>query len=321
MLTEWRTNWFDESPAPSGAPAAGVARTVRSRPAGGVRLGVPFKDLTTFGIGGPAAILLEPMDPESAIHAVRQSLDRGVTLRVLGNGSNLLVSDAGVDGVVLTTSRMRRCVQDGERFHVWAGMPLVGFVNYAARAGLSGVEGLIGIPAHLGGAIAMNAGGKWGEIFDVVESVTTVDLTTGAVRVLRRDECQPKYRDARLGAVVVLEATLRLTPGNSKEIQDTTKEHLIEKNSNQPVVEKSAGCIFKNPKVDKAEGRSAAKLIQDAGLKGTRIGGVEVSRKHSNYFVNLAGGTCDDALRLIDLVTEKVENEFGVRLETEVKIW
>jgi UDP-N-acetylmuramate dehydrogenase len=197
----------------------------------------------------------------------------------------------------------------------------VGFVNHAAKAGLSGVEGLIGIPAHLGGAIAMNAGGKWGEIFDVVESVTTVDLTTGETRTRARGDCQPRYRDGNLGDAVVLEAVLRLTPGDAKAIQDATKEHLLEKNANQPVVEKSAGCIFKNPKSEKAAGRSAAKLIQDAGLKGTRVGGIEVSRKHSNYFVNLDGGSCEDALRLIDLVTEKVEREFGVRLETEVKIW
>jgi UDP-N-acetylmuramate dehydrogenase len=305
MSTAWPTSWFDEP------------RISR----GGVRTDVPLKGLTTFAIGGPARVLVEPLDPESAVAVVRRAIERGVSLRILGNGSNLLVSDSGVDGVVLSTARMRRCVQDGERFQIWAGSPLVGFVNHAAKVGLSGVEGIIGIPAHIGGAILMNAGGKWGEIFDVVESVSVCDLATGEPRRLERAECNPKYRDANLGDVLVLETTLRLRPANPKDVAEATKEHLLEKNASQPVVEPSAGCIFKNPKGEAAAGRSAAKLIQDAGLKGTRIGGVEVSRKHSNYFVNCGGGSCVDALSLVDLVVKRVEESSGIRLETEVKIW
>lgn len=303
-------SWFDD-PRSRGA----------GRAHGGERRDVPLRQLTTFGIGGPARLLLEPLDPESAAAVVRRALEREVRLRILGNGSNLLVSDAGVEGAVLTTARMRRTIQEGERFRLWAGTPLVGFVNHAAREGLSGVEGIIGIPAHVGGAIRMNAGGKWGEIFDVVESVTVCDLATGEVRSLERAECQPKYRDANLGDVLVLEATLRLRPSNPREVEEATRAHLQEKNASQPVVEPSAGCIFKNPKIPRAEGRSAAKLIDEAGLKGTRVGGVEVSRKHANYFVNAGGGTCEDALRLIEFVTARVDECFGVRLETEVKIW
>jgi UDP-N-acetylmuramate dehydrogenase len=305
MSTEWPTSWFDDP------------RTSR----GGSRRDVPLRTLTTFQIGGPARLLLEPLDPESAVSAIRRAREAGIPLRILGNGSNLLVHDSGVDGVVLSTARMRRCVREDDRFHAWAGVGLPGLVNHAAKLGLSGVEGIIGIPAHVGGAVRMNAGGKWGEIFDVVESVTVCELATGEARRLARSECNPKYRESNLGEVLVLETTLRLRPADPKEVLETTKEHLVEKNAAQPVVEASAGCIFKNPKIPEAAGRSAAKLIDDAGLKGTRVGGVEVSRKHSNYFVNCGGGTCADALALIDLVVKRVRDSSGIRLETEVQIW
>lgn len=333
MSIEWPTNWFDDPNKIKVNVGGGTARNVSggtfsniSRGTGsnitggaafgGVRTDVLFRDLTTFRIGGPAKVLVEPIDPDSAAEVVRRAVERNIKLKILGNGSNLLVSDAGFDGVVINTSRMRRAIREEEYYHLWAGTPLAGFVNDAAKAGLAGVEGIIGIPAHIGGAIAMNAGGKWGEIFDVVESVTICELATGEVRTLRKAEMQPKYRDANLGEVMVLEATLKLRPSVPKTVLDETKSHLLEKNAAQPVTEASAGCIFKNPKP-----HSAAKLIDVTGLKGTRIGGVEVSRKHANYFVNIGGGTCDDAMRLIDLVRERVAKEHQIELETEVKIW
>jgi UDP-N-acetylmuramate dehydrogenase len=285
-------------------------------PGSAVREGVRLADLTTFRIGGPARALLEPATPEAAAAAVRQARERGAGLRILGGGSNLLVADEGVDDLVLATSRMRRCIRDGDRFHVWAGTSLPGLVREAHRAGLSGLEGLPGIPAQLGGAIRMNAGGRWGEIFDVVESVTVCDLATGETARRTRAECRPAYRDSRLGAVLVLEATLRLAPGDPKEVYARTKEHLEEKNRIQPVAEASAGCIFRNPAPLRA-----GSLIDECGLKGARVGAIEVSRKHANYLVNLGGGTCRDALALVELVRERVRRERGVVLETEVEIW
>ncbi|MFN0207222.1 MAG: UDP-N-acetylmuramate dehydrogenase [Planctomycetota bacterium] len=325
MSIEWPTNWFDDpnkikvnvGGGTSRNINGGADRNINGRAAfGGVRTDVLFRDLTTFRIGGPAKVLVEPLDPDSAAEVVRRACERNVKLKILGNGSNLLVSDAGFDGVVMSTARMRRAIRQEEYYHLWAGTPLVGFVNDAAKAGLSGVEGIIGIPAMIGGAIAMNAGGRWGEIFDVVETVTICELSTGEVRTLRKPEMQPKYRDANLGNVMVLETTLKLRPADRKTVVEETKSHLIEKNSSQPVTEPSPGCIFKNPKP-----HSAAQLIDVTGLKGTRIGGVEVSRKHANYFVNVGGGTCDDANRLIDHVRERVAKEHNIELETEVKIW
>lgn len=322
MSIELPTCWFDEPTRTKLQIAKGEMPAGRAIVAsGGMRTDVPMSDLTTFRIGGPARVLLEPLNPESAAEIVKRAIERGVALRILGNGSNLLVSDAGVDGVVLCTSRMRRAIRDENKYYLWAGTPLAGFVNDAAKAGLSGVEGIIGIPAQIGGAIAMNAGGKWGEIFDVVESVTICSLRTGEVRKLRRDEMQPRYRDANLGDALVLETVLALKPADAKEVQAVTREHLLEKNAAQPVTEPSAGCIFKNPKTADGQKIAAARLIDQTGLKGTRIGQVEVSRKHANYFVNLGGGRCDDAMRLIDLVRERVEKAHGIVLETEVKIW
>jgi UDP-N-acetylmuramate dehydrogenase len=312
MSTKWPTNWFDDPGKVSDHRIA----TARPSAYGGVRCDVPMSEWTTFRIGGPAAVLVEPATPESAVEVVRRALEREVPLRVLGHGSNLLVSDDGVDGVVLCTDRMRRAIRNEDRYDVWAGTSLSGFVKDAAKSGLSGVEGIVGIPAQIGGAIAMNAGGNWGEIFDVVETVTLCELDTGTVKTLKRAEMQPAYRDSRLGRVIVLEATMRLHPSDPATVTSATESHLREKNAAQPVAEPSAGCIFKNPKP-----HAAAKLIDDLGLKGTRVGGVEVSRKHANYFVNLGGGTCRDALALIEVVRDRVRKECGVELETEVKIW
>lgn len=316
MSIKWPTNWFDD---PTKIYSRQVASTIA---AGGVGIDVPLSKLTTFRIGGPARVLVEPLTPESAVEVVRRAIERNITLKILGFGSNLLASDAGVDGVVLTTTRMRRATREDDRYTLWAGSPLVGFVNDAAKAGLSGVEGIIGIPANLGGAIAMNAGGKWGEIFDVVESVTVCDLRTAEVRTLQRHELNPHYRDANLGQVLVLSTVLRLKPADPKVVVETTRQHLMEKNRAQPVTEPSAGCIFRNPKPAPGGAKlAAAALIDQSGLKGTRIGGVEVSHKHANYFVNLGNGTCNDALALMDLVRERVHREFNVILENEVKLW
>lgn len=320
MSIEWPTCWFDEPTKVKLLKLQGADAGKRAA-SGGVRTDVPMSDLTTFRIGGPARVLVEPLDPESAAEVVRRALEREVPLRILGNGSNLLVNDAGVDAVVLCTSRMRRAIREDNKYYLWAGTPLVGFVNDAARSGLSGVEGIIGVPAQIGGAIAMNAGGRWGEIFDVVETVTICSLETGEVRTLSRAEMNPRYRDSNLGRVLVLEATLSLKPGDPKAIVATTREHLLEKNAAQPVTEPSAGCIFKNPIGADGRKSSAAKLIEQTGLKGARIGGVEVSRKHANYFINIGGGASSDALALIDHVRQRVAKEHGVTLETEVKIW
>lgn len=322
MSIEWPTCWFDEPTKVKLLKASGASRDeVGIVASGGVRSDVPMSDLTTFRIGGPARVLVEPLNPESAAEVVRRALDRDVPLRILGNGSNLLVSDEGIDGVVLSTSRMRRAIREDNKYYLWAGTPLVGFVNDAAKAGLSGVEGIIGIPAQIGGAVAMNAGGRWGEIFDVIESVTICSLLDGTVKTLSRGEMKPKYRDSNLGPSLVLDATLVLKPSDPKTVQAVTRDHLLEKNRAQPVAEPSAGCIFKNPKDKNGEKQSAAKLIEQTGLKGTRIGRVEVSQKHANYFVNVGGGRCSDALALMDLVRERVGKEHGVALETEVKIW
>ncbi len=308
MSIAWPKSWFDE---PRRAETGGGGRAL-----GGVLENVPFSTRTTFRVGGPARVLLEPFDPESAVAVMRTARDRGIPLRILGNGSNLLVSDAGFDGAVLCTDRLRRCIREDDRFHLWAGTSLVGLVNHAAKVGLSGLEGLIGIPAQVGGAIRMNAGGRWGEIFDVLESVTVCDAETAEVRRLARADCAPSYRNGNLGSALVLEATIRLRPGDARAIVETTQDHLREKNAVQPVQEPSAGCIFKNPRPDRA-----GHVIEACGLKGTRIGGIEVSRKHANYFVNVGNGTCDDALRLIDLVRERVRAARGIELETEVQVW
>ncbi|MDA1261257.1 MAG: FAD-binding protein, partial [Planctomycetota bacterium] len=234
----------------------------------------PLAAHTTLRIGGPAELFYEPQRPEDLAAVLSRLASEGVATRLLGGGANTLAPDAGVHGAVVHTGTLRRVFREGEAgLRVWAGVSLPQLVRTACDAGLSGLEALIGVPGQLGGALAMNAGSAaWG-LWDCIAEVTVWDpagggLGTGSaahLKVLRRDECAPSYRDGRLGAWVVLEALLSLKPSDPRAIRVAQEEFLRRKNASQPVTLASAGCAFKNP-----PGESAGRLVEAAGLKGAR---------------------------------------------------
>ena len=333
---------------------------------------------TTLKVGGRAAWLLEPGDPDvlrEAWLAAREAgcdfrrydteedlaADRGSssgpgapTLRVLGGGANLVVGDGDLDMVVLATSAMRRTFRpldpgealteeeavassvgvhepaapsiavDDPRLVCWAGASMPGLVRTATELGWTGLEGLIGVPGNLGGGLAMNAGGKWGELWDVVDLVRVL-TPDGELVDVPRDQASPGYRDGgldRIGAAVVVGAVLRLELSTKKEVEGRAREFLFEKRAAQPVTEASAGCVFQNPS-EEWQGRrwSAGLLIDHLGLKGRRRGAAVVSELHGNYLLNEGGATAADVFALIDELRHEVADRTGIELAVEVKRW
>ncbi|MCA8968142.1 MAG: UDP-N-acetylmuramate dehydrogenase [Planctomycetes bacterium] len=282
---------------------------------GVLREGVDLAPRSHIRIGGPARVYAEPWAEEDAALILRVCREHDLPWVVLGGGSNLLIADSGIDAIVIAIDAWQRVVKDGNRLVASAGASLPALLRQAKDASLSGLEGLIGIPAQVGGAVAMNAGTATSETFDSIVSLRIVD-ETGEIRTLERDELSPSYRNGNLGDVLVTTATFELSTGSPTAIQQAMKDHLQKRNATQPVTEKSVGCIFKNP-----EGDAAGRLIQAAGLKGEAVGPIEVSTKHANYFVNKGGGTAAQVLELVDRVRNRVREEFGVELELEVKLW
>lgn len=281
--------------------------------------------------------MLEPATPEEFRLAWIEARERGHWPRILGGGANLLIADGTLEGVVITTDRMQRVFRPGMReagaeewtndaapdealLVAWAGAGMPGLVRVSRELGWTGLEGLAGVPGHLGGGVAMNAGGRWGELWDVVERVHVLS-PSGETRELPRAECTPGYRDGGLGDDVVLGAALRLTPGNKAEVAEAIKAYLAEKSAVQPVTEHSSGCVFKNPDPELSDGRSAGKLVEDCGAKGRRRGGAEVSTKHGNFVVNKGDARAEDVLGLIEEVRGLVADATGIVLETEVQVW
>lgn len=240
-----------------------------------------------------------------------------IPVRILGGGSNLLVRDEGVPGAVIRLSEPAFCqVQiEGTVCRAGAGALLSHVLSETVRAGLAGFENLAGIPGTIGGAIVGNAGGRHGDIGDLVTSVTSLDYQGTPVQK-SGDELMFEYRESGLRDLILLEAEFQLQQQSAEEITERLRKIWITKKAVQPLASQSVGCIFKNPR-----GSSAGELIEKAGLKGTRVGGAEVSDRHANFLVTLPGATSDDVLRLINLVQSKVAAQFGIHLEPEVQIW
>lgn len=281
---------------------------------------------TWFGIGGRADALARPATTEQLRALVREF--HGQPIRILGDGANLLVDDDGVDGLVLSLERMDRVdwPADGAPGDVLvpmqAGASLFRIIPESVRRGLAGLETIAGIPATIGGAIAMNAGGAFGQIADVVSSVEALTLQGEAVS-LRRDQIDFDYRRSGLGELVITGATLRLrrTPDSERDaLRARLKEVMEYKKASQPMAERSAGCFFKNPTVD---GRrvSAGMLIDQCGCKGLAVGGASVSTRHANFIVTGADCRARDILSLTAEVARRVRQQAGVELEREVVVW
>jgi UDP-N-acetylmuramate dehydrogenase len=275
----------------------------------------PLAGHTTFHIGGPAEVFVEPHDVEELRDVVRFSNEMGLPVLMLGRGSNLLVSDEGVRGIVVVTRRLSRVRRHGSVITAESGVSLPKLVNMAVRWGLGGLEALVGIPGTVGGALAMNAGGKYGMIGSLVHSVTVIE-PDGALRPVRREELLFGNRASSLKDAVVAEASFELSEAPGQVLSDRARAIIEEKKRSQPLSARSAGCIFRNP-----PGGYAGALIDRAGLKSQRVGGARVSSKHANFIVNSGRASARDVLGLIEVVRRRVAERFEVRLETEVEMW
>jgi len=285
---------------------------------GEIALEEPLAGHTTWRVGGPAEILATPRDREDVLLAVRWAAASGLPWRVLGNGSNLLVQDAGVRGLVLHLRKVLDAVEvDGGRLRAGAGVLLPVLANLAARRGLAGLEFGAGIPGTLGGAIVMNAGWHEWEIGPSVEEVTWLS-PEGRPETLGNADCAFRYRGSmfRDRGGIVLGATLRLTPEEPRVLVERLQRFAESRKANQPTELPSCGSVFLKP-----PGDFAGRLIEQAGLKGYRVGDVEVSRKHANFFVNLGQARASDVLALVEHVEGVVLDRFGVRLTREFEAW
>lgn len=275
----------------------------------------PLAGLTTMRVGGPAEFYLEARGFRDVIDAAEACKRTGLPLHVLGGGSNLLIDDAGVPGVVVNLKQMKRVVPTEHRLMVSAGASLTNVVATCARAGIAGPEGLAGIPGSIGGALAMNAGGRFAEIGEFVHKVLWLS-PRGTVTYLYREEIQFSYRKSSLQGGVVLEAILEGKRGEPAALLARMKQIMEQKLASQPYAAASAGCAFTNP-----PGQSAGKLIDLAGCKGLSVGGAQVSEQHGNFIVNKGAATCRDVLNLMGKVKKRVFELHGIQLIPEVKAW
>jgi UDP-N-acetylmuramate dehydrogenase len=278
---------------------------------------VPLAPHTWYKIGGPARWFVRPRDPDDLREAAGRCIENGIPIYVLGLGANLLVSDQGVKGAVfrLDHEHWRQVSFDGNVVQAGAGADIQKLVLKTARQGLTGLECLAGIPGSVGGAVRMNAGGKFGDIGARVNRVAVMDIAGNFFERLK-DELVFDYRSTNIAAPFIVGATFHLDEDDADRLAKRLKEIWMFKRNSQPLNTKNAGCIFKNPR-----GLSAGALIDQAGFKGLRVGGAEVSTKHANFIVAHKGCLADDVLKLIKIVREKVFEKNHIDLESEVKIW
>jgi UDP-N-acetylmuramate dehydrogenase len=276
----------------------------------------PMRNHTTFRLGGPADVFVCPSGSEEVAALLHICRREKIPFFILGNGSNLLVGEKGFRGVVIQIYRNMSQVRiEKDIITAQAGALLSLVSKKAMEASLSGMEFASGIPGTLGGAAVMNAGAYGGEMKDILRSVTVL-TPDGTVKELAADELQLGYRTSAVKekGYVALEAKLQLTFGEQAEIKKRMDELKEQRVTKQPLEYPSAGSTFKRP-----EGYFAGKLIQDAGLRGYRVGGAQVSEKHCGFVINTGEATADDVAKLIRDVQEKVFEKFQVKLETEVK--
>jgi len=287
---------------------------------GDVGFDIPMSEHTGLSIGGPADVFVIPGDPLSIRNLMVVLKDKGVPFFSLGGGTNILVRDGGVEGVVVSLGNFRRIevLSEGNTYaelFVEAGVPLQKLVNFCKDRGYSGVEGLTGIPGTVGGAICGNAGSYGCEIKDTVASVVIMDAG-GRLDRLRAENLAFGYRRSGIsGAHLVVSANMKFRRDDKAAVAARTEKFFLEKKASQPIAGKSAGCVFKNP-----EGLAAGRLIDEAGCKGMKAGGIEVSELHANFFINASGGTASEYLELMDRVSAIVQKKFGIVLEPEIRI-
>ena len=287
---------------------------IRNICSGEILISEPLAPMTSFRIGGPVDIYIEPQNTDELVALVDYLREADAQYLVLGNGSLLLSSEDGYRGVVLNIEKHFSDVMlDGGIVNAGAGVRLSKFVDFCVRHGFAGTEMLAGIPGTLGGAVIMNAGAYGGEISDHMIDVTV--LRDGTVRTIKKEGCGFRYRNSDLWDDIVLAARFRLPQGDIEQLRARRKELLIKRNAAQPVDRPNAGSIFKNP-----EGTFAAKLIEECGLKGRRFGGALISERHANFIVNTGDARADDIVEAINAIRREVYARTGVELEPEIQL-
>ena len=288
---------------------------------GVMKFNEPLSGHTSLGIGGPVDIMVFPEDPLSLKNVLLVAEKEDIPVIVIGAGTNLLPPDGRIEGIAVSLKAFRsiELTRDSDENNVvlyaGAGVPLPMLVNFARKYGYSGIEALAGIPGYVGGAVCMNAGSFGTEIRDVIVSVAMMN-PHGEIVIAAKDKLEFSYRSAHLPAgSIILSANIMLRRDDPAEVDTRTKEFLNRKKAAQPLGELSAGCVFKNP-----QGNAAGRLIEAAGCKGMKTGGMEVSRMHANYFINKGGATCRDFIELMEAVKARVKAYSGIDLEPEVKI-
>lgn len=285
--------------------------------ASNVKLDEPMKKHTTFQIGGPADCFVTPETVEELGQVLASCNAAKVPVFILGNGSNLLVSDAGIEGVVIQLfGNFNQFSIEGNLIKAQSGILLSKIGALAKNASLTGFEFAAGIPGTLGGAVVMNAGAYGGEMKDIIRCVQVMD-DNGNLLELSGEEMEFSYRHSVIGEknYIVIGATIELEPGDADAIAGRMEELSIARRTKQPLEYPSAGSTFKRP-----EGYFAGKLIQDADLRGYRVGDAQVSEKHCGFVINRGNATAEDVIQLIQDVQHKVKEQFGVLLEPEVRL-
>ncbi len=275
---------------------------------------VPLSSRTTLGIGGSARWLFRPQDSASASAALAL-IPAAIHTFPLGRGSNLLIADTGIDGVVIDLSDLDTCAHQHGQITAGAGMRMGKLAQKAATLGLSGLEFMATVPGDVGGGIAMNAGAFGQQVSDVLYAVDVLHRD-GEVQTLHRDELAMDYRYTALpkGALVTA-ACFELAESPTEGIRQRMREMRKKRSQSQPLASPNCGSVFKNP-----AGDFSARLIEQAGLKGKRVGGASISEQHANFIINEGGASCEDVLALIRLAQAEVLQQFDVELEPEVRL-
>lgn len=278
----------------------------------------PLAPLVWFRLGGPAAYFAKPRGIEDLRAILKRAADAEIPFRLLGGGSNVLVRDGGAQALVIQVEspHFADVKVDGNRVTVGAAVPLTALISQTARAGLAGLEILTGIPGTVGGALLGNAGSRQGSIGSFVSRVQVLD-SAWEIQERERDDLSFSGRQSNLDEPVVLSAEFELTPEDPESVVRRMRRVWIVKKENQPYGHQSSGFIFKNPSSDV----SAGALIDQAGLKGSRVGGAEVSERHANFIIAHPGAKSDDVLQLIDQIQQRVWQQFGYELEPQLQIW
>lgn len=295
-----------------------------------VKFGEPMSRHTSLRVGGPAEAFATPENVEDLEALVKWSWDRGLSYLIIGKGTNLLVKDNGVHGIVIVLTKCLKKIDqtdtntDGVIVTAMAGANLKTLCSYALKQGLEGMNFALGIPGTVGGGIMMNAGTSHGSMENVLKSINVL-LPTGDTRRIKKEALDFDYRklswspeltDGHRDQTVILDGRFCLCPSDPEALKKTAREIIRTRKKRQPIGLPSAGCFFKNP----ASGETAGKLIEMAGLKGKSVGGAKISSKHANFFINRHKASAADFLALINLAEKVVLEKFNVHLEREVKV-